>query len=125
MRVIIALAVLAVCLSLGGCSRANQAAYAKPLPSPLPHPTKASPVKPSLLPVRNPPEPIKVTAVKPPPLPPKKPPQSPSASVHPPTTDETKFKAAQEKAKLSGVHTLTQEDIDGLSYEQIKELRGY
>jgi len=31
MRVIIALAVL-VCLSLGGCSRANQAAYAKPLP---------------------------------------------------------------------------------------------
>ena len=38
---------------------------------------------------------------------------------------DTKFKAAQEKAKLSGVHTLTQKDIEGLSLEQIKQLRGY
>ena len=38
---------------------------------------------------------------------------------------EAKFKAAQAKAKLHGVHTLTQKDIEGLSYEQIKELRGY
>ena len=38
---------------------------------------------------------------------------------------EAKFKAAQAKAKLSGVDTLTQEDIEGLSYEPIKELRGY
>jgi hypothetical protein len=38
---------------------------------------------------------------------------------------EAKLRAAQEKAKISGVHTLTQEDIDGLSYEQIKQLRGY
>ena len=38
---------------------------------------------------------------------------------------EVKFKAAQAKAKLGGVHTLTQKDIDGLSLEQIKELRGY
>jgi hypothetical protein len=58
-------------------------------------------------------------------LPPNKPPQIPSASVQSPTTAEAKFKAAQEKAKLSGVHTLTQEDIDGLTYDQIKELRGY
>ena len=106
MRVIIALVVLAVCLSLAGCSRPKQAAHAKPLPSRLPHPTK-------------------VSSVKPPPVPPKKPSQSPSASVHPPATAEAKFKAAQEKAKLSGVHTLTQKDIEGLSYEQIKELRGY
>ena len=41
------------------------------------------------------------------------------------TGAEAKFKAAQAKAKLDGVHTLTQEDIDGLSYEQIKQLRGY
>ena len=43
MRVIIALAALAVSLSLGGCSNHNQVAYAKPLlPPPLPpHPTKA------------------------------------------------------------------------------------
>jgi hypothetical protein len=76
-------------------------------------------VKPGPLIVRKRPDSTKVTAVKPPPLPPKKPSQSPSA------TPEAKFRAAQEKAKLSGVHMLTQEDIDGLSPEQIKELRGY
>ena len=42
MRIIIALAVLAVFLSLGGCSR-NNLAYAKPvLSTPLPYPTEAS-----------------------------------------------------------------------------------
>ena len=43
MRVIIALAALAVSLSLGGCSNHSQVAYAKPLlPPPLPpHPTNA------------------------------------------------------------------------------------
>jgi hypothetical protein len=38
---------------------------------------------------------------------------------------EVKFKAAQAKTKRDGVQTLTREDIDGLSYEQIKQLRGY
>jgi hypothetical protein len=39
---------------------------------------------------------------------------------------EAKFKAAEAKAKkLDGVHKLTQEDIKGLSDEQIKQLRGY
>jgi hypothetical protein len=38
---------------------------------------------------------------------------------------EVRFKAAEAKAKKLGVHNLTQEDIDGLTYEQIKELRGY
>jgi hypothetical protein len=38
---------------------------------------------------------------------------------------EAKFKAAQAKAKLGGVDTLTQKDIDGLSREQMKQLRGY
>jgi hypothetical protein len=38
---------------------------------------------------------------------------------------EVKFKAAQAKAKRDGVQTLTQKDIEGLSYEQIKQLRGY
>jgi hypothetical protein len=42
------------------------------------------------------------------------------------TAAEAKFKAAQAKAeKLGGVHMLTREDIDGLSYEQLKQLRGY
>lgn len=35
------------------------------------------------------------------------------------------FLTAKEKADRNGVHTLTSEDIRGLSLEQIKELRGY
>ena len=39
---------------------------------------------------------------------------------------EAKFKAAEAKAKkLGGPQKLTREDIDGLSSEQIKQLRGY
>ena len=157
-RVIIAVVVLAACLSLAGCSHSNKAAFAKPLPSPLPRPIKASWMKPpqqlvrklpskvsSLkappppvtkvqAPVRKVQEPTKVSSLKPPPLPHRKPQSpmhpSPSASV-PREADEgrreveAKFEAAQAKAKLGGVHTLTQEDIKGLSLEQIKELRGY
>ena len=40
-------------------------------------------------------------------------------------TSEAKFKAAEAKAKREGVHPLTREDIDGLTPEQLKELRGY
>jgi hypothetical protein len=36
-----------------------------------------------------------------------------------------KFKAAQEKARVKGVETLNQKDIEGLSLEQIRQLRGY
>ena len=70
-----------------------------------------------------------------PPLPPKKPEQSPSAtSASVPSLEdsgtveqeeEAKFKAAEAKAKREGVEALTSEDIDGLSLEQIKKLRGY
>ena len=38
---------------------------------------------------------------------------------------EAKFKTAQAKAQKNGVETLTHEDIEGLSIEQIKQLRGY
>jgi hypothetical protein len=38
---------------------------------------------------------------------------------------EGKFMAAQEKAKRKGVHTLTSANIEGLSDEQIKQLRDY
>jgi hypothetical protein len=39
---------------------------------------------------------------------------------------EVKFKAAQAKAnQLGGVHKLTRKDIEGLSDEQVKKLRGY
>jgi hypothetical protein len=36
-----------------------------------------------------------------------------------------KFTAAKEKAKREGVHSLTSEEVRGLSQEQLKELRGY
>ena len=38
---------------------------------------------------------------------------------------EAKFKAAQAKAERLGVHTLTQQDIAGLTPEQITQIRGY
>jgi hypothetical protein len=38
---------------------------------------------------------------------------------------ETKFKAAQAKAKRDGVDALTKEDIEGLSPGQLKQIRGY
>jgi hypothetical protein len=140
MRIILAVAVLGVSLLLGGCSHSNQAAYAKPRPSPLPQmskaswvkppqppvrkllePTKASSVKPPPLPVRKLPEPTKVSSLKPPPLPVRKPQQGPGVVGE----EAAKFKAAQERAAKVGVENLTKKDIDGLSYEQIKELRGY
>jgi hypothetical protein len=39
--------------------------------------------------------------------------------------NDSKFKAAQAKAEKVGVDRLTQKDIEGLSDEQIKRLRGY
>jgi hypothetical protein len=38
---------------------------------------------------------------------------------------EAKFKAAEAKAKREGVDSLTRQDIEGLTPEQLKELRGY
>ena len=192
MRVIIAFAVLAVSLSVGGCSRPYQEAYAKPPPPPLRHSTKVKSVKRPPLPARKLPELTKARSVKPPPLPPRKstqtrspipPSGSPAAPVPPPATvkhyvvldtvgncavvdarpgdgleiigdkdgyaslesanktlkdakakckdvvgtgADAKFKAAQAKAaKLGGVHKLTSEDVEGLSHEQLKQLRGY
>ena len=191
MRVIIAFAVLAVSLSVGGCSRPYQEAYAKPLPPPLRHSTKVKSVKRPPLPARKLPELTKARSVTPPPLPPRKstqtrspipPSGSPAAPVLPATAKhyivldtvgncavvdakpgddlriigdkdgyaslesankalkdakgkckdvvgtgaDAKFKAARAKAeKLGGVHKLTSEDIEGLSPEQLKQLRGY
>jgi hypothetical protein len=58
-----------------------------------------------------------------PPLPPRKPEQTSDSRQH--AVPETKFIAAKDKAKREGVHSLTSKDVDGLSQEQIKELRGY
>ena len=38
---------------------------------------------------------------------------------------QAKFKAAQAKSAKVGVENLTKEDIDGLNYAQLKQLRGY
>ena len=155
MCVVVALGVFGVSLTLGGCpcyqgayAEAPPSALRHPIKasvvksSPLPvrklrEPTKTSSVKPPPLSVRRLRETTEVSSLKPPPLPLRKPqqvqsPMALSASPSPPggpgavgQEAEAKFKAAQAKAKLSGVHTLTQKDIDGLSLEQIKQLRGY
>ena len=101
-------------------------------------PTKDSLVKMPSPPVRKVPNPIKVSSLKPPPLPLRKAsqaqsptPSSPNASVPPHgTADEVRHDADDRfrrlKQKQSSVGPpLTQKDIDGLSLEQIKQLRGY
>ena len=67
-------------------------------------------------------------AESPPPLPPRKPEQTQKGAADSrkrAVESEALFLAAKEKAKREGVHTLTSEDIRGLSLGQIKELRGY
>ena len=98
----------------------------KPPPLPvvrdLPKPTKLSSVTPSPLPVRKCPEPTKLSSAEPPPLPVRKPQKALDVVGQ---EAEVKFKAAQAKAAKAGVENLTERDIDGLSFEQIKKLRGY
>jgi hypothetical protein len=156
MCVVVALGVVAVFLTLGGCSHHNQGAYVEPPPSvlrhpikasavetyplptrrqerqsrqsrmppvrDLPKPTKLSSVKPPPLPVRELPKPTKLSSAEPPPLPVRKPQKALEAVGQ---EGEAKFKAAQAKAAKVGVENLTERDIDGLSFEQIKQLRGY
>ena len=156
MCVVVALGVVAVFLTLGGCSHHNQGAYVEPPPSvlrhpikasavetyplptrrqerqsrqsrmppvrDLPKPTKLSSVKPPPLPVRELPEPTKLSSAEPPPLPVRKPQKALEVVGQ---EEEAKFKAAQAKAAKVGVENLTERDIDGLSFEQIKQLRGY
>jgi hypothetical protein len=97
MRLVVAFTVLAACLYAGGCSRASQTAHAKPGTPPRPQPTA---IKKSL-----------------------KPTQAATVKLQPDA--EAKFKAAQEKARVKGVETLNQKDIEDLSLEQIRQLRGY
>ena len=153
MCVVVALGVVAVFLTLGGCSHHNQGAYVEPPPSVLRHPIKASAVETYPLPtrrqerqsrmppVRDLPKPTKLSSVKPPPLPVRELPKPTKlSSAEPPPLPvrkpqkalevvgqegAAKLKAAQAKAAKVGVENLTERDIDGLSFEQIKKLRGY
>jgi hypothetical protein len=77
------------------------------------------PRKPELAHIKSP----ATDAESPPPLPPRK--TSAGDSREHAVEPEGKFMAAKEKAKREGVHSLTSEDVRGLSQEQIKELRGY
>ena len=169
MRVLFTFIMLAISLSLGGCSRPHQTAHAKPRPlgkpavaakpsktdqgefaktasgcqsasqtdratsekptqvvRKLPESTGPSsvpplpPRKPELAHIKSP----ATDAESPPPLPPRKSEQTRDSREHA-VEPEGKFMAAQEKAKREGVHSLTSEDIEGLSDEQIKQLRGY
>jgi hypothetical protein len=95
-------------------------------------PTKASSVKPTQLVLT--PESTKASSAEPSaPLPQRKPEQPPTNASVPSREGsntveqerEAKFKAAEAKAKREGVDSLTSEDIEGLSPEQLKELRGY
>ena len=153
MCVVVALGVFPVFLALGGCSHHNQGAYVEPPPSvlrhkikasavetyplptrrqerqsrmppvrDLPKPTKLSSATPSPLPVRKCPEPTKLSSAEPPPLPVRKPQKALDVVGQ---EAEVKFKAAQAKAAKAGVENLTERDIEGLSFEQIKQLRGY
>ncbi len=60
-----------------------------------------------------------------PPPPPSIKPAKATSSSNAAQNAQAKFKAAQAKAKREGVENLTEEDIAGLSYAQLKQLRGY
>jgi hypothetical protein len=67
-------------------------------------------------------------AASPPPVPPRKPEATltgPSDTRGHAIVPDGKFMATKEKARREGVHSLTSEDVRGLSQEQLKELRGY
>jgi hypothetical protein len=83
-----------------------------PPPPPRPHPRLTAPAH------RD------VNQSHAPPMPSTKPAKATSSSTSAQKA-EAKFKAAQAKAKREGVENLTQEDIEGLSYAQLKRLRGY
>jgi Trypsin-like peptidase domain len=60
-----------------------------------------------------------------PPRPAKTPEHRPSAAGQHGVEPGARFLAAKEKAEREGVHTLTSDDIRGLSLDQIRALRGY
>jgi hypothetical protein len=82
------------------------------------------PKKPELAHIKSP----AIDAESTPPLPPRKPEETPTSAPdsHEHAVEPAgNFVAAKEKAMREGVHSLTSEDIRGLSQEQIKALRGY
>src|SRR5262245_8546301 len=154
MRVVIAVVILAVSFPLNGCSRPQQAAYAKPLRSSWVNPqsrsrppklVKARSVKPSR-PVTKPPQRSKESSVKPPkpvgmlpettkassaesppPLPQRKSEQPPTNASVPSREGSDTVEQETEteaKAKREGVDSLTHDDIDGLNPRTAQTTQG-
>lgn len=127
MRVFFALFLLAMSVSVIGCARRNQATYVDLPPEAPPH---TSDVKLASVSAPTPPAKPKarVAVDNSPRTPPKEPSKKPSdAPIANKGKGETAMSlaAVQAKVRRVGVEHLTQSDIEGLSYDQIQELRGY
>ncbi len=109
MRVLLGLTLVALLLSLGACARKHKLAHAENYAA-APSVYAASSSTPTEYRMEasdnwSPPEP---------------PPDVVEQEA------EARFQAASAKAEsLGGIHLLTQADIEGLSYEQVRRLRGY
>jgi hypothetical protein len=123
MRVVILLAVLSMFVSLGGCARKAEVAYVD-LPPGLPQ-SHTSGSSPALIPAQT--LVASESSVQ----------QRGSRSISSQTQwntsvvpssvemTDTLFDRVEAKAATVGVENLTQADIRGLSYDQIRKLRGY
>jgi hypothetical protein len=145
MRVLFAFILLAISLSLSGCSRPHQAAYAKPLPSSwetpqsrpiaqkrtkassakplqavrqLPKRTRATSVKPTQV-VRKVPEPTQPSSV--PPLPPRKPEHDHSLTS--PSREDSNSVELETEAKFRAAEAKAKrEGVHSLTSEDIEGL---
>jgi hypothetical protein len=150
MRIVIVLAVMAIFFALGGCARKTQVAYVEPLPMPAqsypsetdstavrarelgsarsesqPSAKPNAPSRPPLIPDRRlsnsgSESPLRESPSLPPDIP-----WNTRVLSNNIETETVKFKRIQAKAERVGVEHLTRADIEGLSYDQIRQLRGY
>ena len=125
MRVLLALFLLGMSLVTIGCARRDQATYVDLPPEPL----SAEPdIQTSSL---SAPSPANSDAQRSVGDSPRKPPEEQPAAKKQPAADEKheesrmSFAAIQAKAQLLGVERLSKSDVEGLSFAQIQELRGY
>jgi hypothetical protein len=111
MRVVVVLTVLALLFSLGACSRRKQVAYDESYSAiPLAYSAGSTKATEYRMETSGGWSPLNI--------------QPENETVE--QDAQARFEVACAKADgLGGVHLLTQEDIDGLSYEQIQRLRGY
>jgi hypothetical protein len=128
MRVLLALLLLAMSFVTIGCARRDQATYVDLPPEPL----SAEPeLQISSL---SPPSPANSDARRSVDDSPRKAPEEKPAAKEQPAAQVVKekheesrmsFAAIQAKAQLLGVERLSKSDVEGLSFAQIQELRGY